>query len=213
MKNLLAACLVTLAALPALADDAKAGAPAGGMDMSKMGPWSRKADEGKVKKEINTWLNKVDEAEKKGDMASSLAMMDFPVYMTSDSSDGKIDASEWSREKWEKEMAPFYENMPKDMKSTHKRNVTVLSDALAYITDDFTMTTGKQKMSGRNVVLIVKKGGDWKVKSMTEAGWAGMDNAAQGGSTGATTGSTATTGTTGATGTADAGTTAPATKK
>jgi hypothetical protein len=33
---------------------------------------------------------------------------------------------------------------------------------------------GKQKLSGRNSSLLVKTGGQWKRKSMVEAGWGGM---------------------------------------
>jgi hypothetical protein len=173
MKNLIVAALVALASLPAASEEAKA-PPAGGMDISKMGPWSRKTDDAKVKKEIQKFLALADEAEKKGDMQAQMDTVDFPVYMTSDAAGGKIDAAEWSREKWEQMMKPFYENMPKDMKTTHKRTITVLSDSLANVTDEFVMTAGKQKLSGRNVALLVKRNGDWKWKSMTEAGWADM---------------------------------------
>jgi len=180
MKTALVAALAALASLAASAEETKAAAPPqGAMDMSKMGPWSRKTDDAKVKKEVEAFLANADAAEKKGDMQSMEADVDFPVYMTSDAAGGKIEASEWNREQWEQMMKPFYENMPKDMKVTHKRTVTVLSDQLANVTDEFTMTTGKQKLSGRNVALLVKKNGDWKWKSMTEAGWAGMGDQQQ----------------------------------
>ena len=72
-------------------------------------------------------------------------------------------------------MKPFFENMPKDSKMTHKPTITVLSDSLANVVlDDFTMTIGKQKMSGRNAGLLVKRDGQWKWKVMVEAGWGGM---------------------------------------
>ena len=52
--------------------------------------------------------------------------------------------------------------------------ITVLSDSLANVTDEFVMSTGKQKFAGRNTALLVKRNGEWKWKSMAEAGWAGM---------------------------------------
>lgn len=171
MKTMIiVAGLVALASLSAMGEEAK---PAG-MDMSKVGPWSRKTDDAKVKKEVQAFLARNDEAEKKGDMQAQMSLVDFPVYMTSDAAGGKIEASEWSREQWEQMMKPFFENMPKDTKTTHKRTITVLSDSLANVTDEFTMNTAKHKLSGRNVALLVKRNGEWKWKSMTEAGWAGM---------------------------------------
>ncbi len=170
MKKLIVAALIALAPLSTLADDAKAG----GMDMSKMGPWSRKTDEAKVKKEIQAFFAKNDDLEKKRDMQAQMANIDFPVYMVTDAAGGKIEAGETTREQWEQMMKPFFENTPKDMKVTHRRTITVLSDSLANATDDFVMTTGKQKLSGRNTSLLVKRDGAWKWKVMAEAGWAGM---------------------------------------
>src|SRR5215467_5998074 len=63
-------------------------APAAGMDMSKMGPWSRKPNEAQDKKEIAAFLKEMDELEKKGDMAAVLARIDFPVTMMTDDSKG-----------------------------------------------------------------------------------------------------------------------------
>jgi hypothetical protein len=42
------------------------------------------------------------------------------------------------------------------------------------VTDDFSMTMGKDKLSGRSASLLIKKGGQWKWKMMSEAGWGGM---------------------------------------
>jgi dihydrofolate reductase len=70
-------------------------------------------------------------------------------------------------------MKPMWEGMPKDMKTKHKRTIVVLSDALANVVDDWQSTTGKTKISGRNASLVVKVSGEWKLKSVTEAGWGG----------------------------------------
>ncbi|MDX2010943.1 MAG: hypothetical protein SFW67_12160 [Myxococcaceae bacterium] len=52
--------------------------------------------------------------------------------------------------------------------------MTMLSDSLANVVDDFTLTSGKQTMKGRNASLLVKVGGQWRFKAVTEAGWADM---------------------------------------
>jgi hypothetical protein len=81
-------------------------------------------------------------------------------------------------------MKSFWDSMPKDMKVTHKPQITVLSDSLVNVTDDFRMTMGGKTMSGRNQALLVKRDGAWKWKTMTEAGWGDAAQAGTGGSEG-----------------------------
>lgn len=166
------------AAAPASAPAAApAAAPAGppGMDMSKMGPWSRKpTDEKKIKKEIAEFFKAEEETAKKGDMEAMAARVDFPVYMATDDASGKTEAKAFGKDEYIAMMKPMVEHMPKDMKTTHKPTVKVLSDSLVMVTDDFTMTMGKNKMTGSNGALLVKVGDQWKWKMMVEAGWGGM---------------------------------------
>ncbi len=158
-------------------EEPKAEAAAPGMDMSKMGPWSRKpTNEKATKKEVEEFFKAEDELAKKGDMDGMLARVDFPIWMATDDSKGDIDAKPFDKDAYVKAMKPFYENMPKDAKTTHKPTITVLSDTLVTVTDDFTMTANKHKMAGKNSGLLVKVGGAWKWKMMAEAGWGGMEN-------------------------------------
>jgi hypothetical protein len=161
--------------------DAKSATPAapaqGGMemDMTKMGPMARKpTNEKQTKKEIEAFFKNVQELEKKGDMDAMFATVDFPVYMMTDDMKGVPEAKLYSREEYVAMMKPMYENMPKDMKTTHKPVISVISDSLVNVVDDFTMTMGKQKITGRNVTILVKRDGQWKWKVMMEAGWGGM---------------------------------------
>ena len=170
MKTLLAVCCLTIG-FSAFADAAPAGAP----DMSKMGPASRKpTDEKKSKKEIEEMFKKAEAADKAGDMEAMAALHDFPVFMATDDAKGTVESKAYSKEEFVAMMKPFFENMPKDTKTTHKPAVVVLSDSLANVTDDFTMTMGKTKISGKNSGLLVKVDGNWKWKVMAEAGWGGM---------------------------------------
>jgi hypothetical protein len=157
---------------------APAAAPAG-PDMSKMGPWSRKpADEGAVKKEVAAFFKAQDENEKKMDMNAMLDAIDFPVTMMTDDSKGVPKVEAWSRDQYEAMMKGMMAGMPKDMKVTHNPTVTVLSDSLVNVTDNFTMSMGKVKMSGRNLSVLVKRDGKWKWKVMGEAGWGDMPSPA-----------------------------------
>ena len=159
------------------------------VDMNKVGPWTRKPkDERKTKQEIDTFLKEEDELMKSGDMQTMLSRVDFPVFLLTDDSKGTPMGEMYDRQKYTEMMQPFYQSMPKDMKVTHKHTVTVLSDSLASVTDDFTMTKGKQKYNGRSQSLLVKRDGQWKWKSVAEPGWGDMPQHAQGvGGAGTTT--------------------------
>ncbi len=171
MKTLLAVCCLMIGA-SALADNAPAAAA---VDMSKMGPAARKpTDEKKSKKEIDEMFKKAEEAHMKGDMEAMAALHDFPVFMATDDTKGAVESKSYTKEEFVAMMKPMMENMPKDMKTTHKPVVVVLSDSLANVTDEFTMTMGKTKISGKNSGLLVKADGQWKWKVMVEAGWGGM---------------------------------------
>lgn len=153
---------------------AQGNAPA--VDLTKMGPGARKpTNEKQTKKEIEDFFKKMEEAEKSGNFEASLAMVDFPVYMMTDDLKGVPEAKAYSREEYAAMMKPMAENMPKDLKMTHKRTITVISDSLANVVDDFSMTLGKQKVTGRNASMLVKRDGQWKWKTGVEAGWGGME--------------------------------------
>ena len=167
------------AAQTGTASGQSATAPAQGsgmdMDLTAMGPGARKpTNEKQTKKEIEDTFKKMQEAEKSGNLDVMFAAVDFPVFMVTDDLKGVPEEKLYSREEYIAMMRPMMENMPKDLKMTHKWQITVISDSLANVVDDFTMTRGKQKVTGRNVMLLVKRDGQWKSKTMVEAGWGGM---------------------------------------
>jgi hypothetical protein len=184
MKRSIVVCVAAVALASsawAQNQDAKAASPAapaqGGMemDLTKFGPGARKpTNEKQTKKEIEAFFKHVQELEKKSDMEGMFAVVDFPAYMITDDLKGVPEAKLYSREEYVAMMKPMMESMPKDMKMTHKPTITVISDSLANVADDFTLTMGKQKITGRNVSILVKRDGQWKWKVMMEAGYGGM---------------------------------------
>jgi hypothetical protein len=140
--------------------------------MTQMGPPARKvADEKKTKKELEAFFARCDKAE--NDFEASVATIDFPIFMATDDLKGIPESQSYSRDEYVKMMKPMMESMPKDIKTTHKRSVTVLSDSLANVVDEWTSTTGKTKFSGKNATWVVKVAGEWKLKAVVEAGWGG----------------------------------------
>ncbi len=153
------------------------------MDMSKMGPWTRKpTNESKTRKEIEAFIKEEDAIMKRRDFEASLARIDFPIFMATDDSKGIPEAESYDRQKYAEMMRPMVEQMPEVTNITHKQDITVLSDSLVVFTDNYTMTVGGQKRSGRNAGLIVKEEGQWKWKAFIEPGWGDQPQTGVGGS-------------------------------
>ncbi|HYG67537.1 MAG TPA: nuclear transport factor 2 family protein, partial [Anaeromyxobacteraceae bacterium] len=155
--------------------------------------------EAQGRKEILAMFQRMEDAGRKGDVEAAAALVDFPVMMITDDKTGEAMGQPWSREQWMQVMGPFYEKPMKDMKVTHKPTIFFLSDSLASVDDQWTMTHGKQKMSGRSSSILIRTGGEWKLKSMVEGGWGDMPMP-EGTTTGTGTGTSGSMGSTGSTG-------------
>jgi hypothetical protein len=122
------------------------------------------------RKEIMTLLRTMEDAWKRGDLDAAVALIDFPVLMVTDSSKDQAFGETWDRERWVKEMAPMYKPNP-GMKVAHRATVFLVTDALTSASDESTMTMGPKKITSRSAMLLVRKDGKWRVKSMIEGGW------------------------------------------
>jgi len=177
--------LLFLAALPARAADEKSGGadPMAGWEPSVI----KSAD--KDKKEITALLKAMEGAAAKGDLDAAVALMDFPVLMVTDDSQGDASAEPWSREQWVTMMKPFYSKpMPPGSMTSGKPAIFLVSDSLATVGFPWTMKMGGKSVSGTSATLVIKKGGAWKVKSSIEGGWG--DAMAGGGAGGSDQGNT-----------------------
>lgn len=129
------------------------------------------AHEQQDRKEIQALMQRFDEAGTKGDIELALSQLDFPVLMVTDDAKGQAVADAWTREQWKERMAPAFSRPMKDAKITHKYTVFLLSDALANVTDEWSMTAAGKKRSARAASIVVRRDGKWLVKSMMEPGW------------------------------------------
>jgi uncharacterized protein (TIGR02246 family) len=152
----------------------KQAAPGG----SPMAAWNPRkptaAQEKTARQEIKGLFDKMEQGNKKGDLDAVAALIDFPVLMLTDTKAGSAVGGPWTEEEWRKRMAPMFQQPMQGMRMTHAPKVAVLTPALASVTDDWTFTMGKTKKSGRSAMLLVRKDGAWKVKSMVEGGWGDM---------------------------------------
>ena len=193
MKKLAIGALLIAFATPSFAAE-KAGAGSADDPMKGWSPpkiKNEKAD----RAEITALMNKFEAAGKKGDLESAMSLIEFPVLMTTDNSKGEAMSTTWDAEQYRKEMEPFFKPMP-DMKVKHKPTVFLITDSLATVTDVATITMGNKTITARNAMLLVRTGGQWKVKAMTEGGWGDMMGES-GGSHGTTKTSSSSTGSTG----------------
>src|SRR5882757_7145960 len=94
-------CVALLASSAGARAEDKAAAPAGAMDMSKMGPMSRPVTKEKEdKKGVDDLYKTMMDAWKKGDVVTVAENLDFPVIMLSDDSSGASQHFEASRDVW-----------------------------------------------------------------------------------------------------------------
>lgn len=189
--QLFAACCALAIAGSAYAADnsmqgnaaAKTGAPMaapGGMDMSKMGPASRKVTK-EDKKGVEELYKSMEAAWQKGDVNAVADNCDFPIVMVTDDSSGKAMATIADRDTFMKMMGGMA-NMPHDktMKMSGKQTPHFLSDTLAWVDEDNSMTMGKMKASWHAGSMVTKVGDKWKLKQMAEAGWGDMAKMGEG---------------------------------
>ena len=146
------------------------GDPMAGFSPRKVTP----AQEKEASQQIHALFKKMEQAGMKGDLDGAVSAIDFPVLMLTDNKAGDAVGGPYTEEQWRKEMGPMYQSPPKDMKMTHAPKVFLVSEALASVDDSWTMTMGKKKLAGRSTMLLIRKAGEWKVKSMVEGGWGDM---------------------------------------
>jgi hypothetical protein len=132
------------------------------------------AEEKKTKADINALFKKMEQAGQKGELDAAAALVDFPVLMLTDTKEGDSVGDQWDEQQWREVMTPFYAQPMKDMRVTHNPKVFLVTEALASVDDDWTMTMGKKKTAGRSSMLLVRKAGEWKIKAMVEGGWGDM---------------------------------------
>ena len=141
---------------------------AGEVDLTKVGPWTRKpTKEGQIRKEVAELLKMDEQAMKKGDFEECLSRVDFPVHMVTDDAQGVPSDKLVERPAYEAMMRPFFENRPKDLEISHKPTVTVLSDSLVNVTDDFTMRHGGRKFTGKSAGIAVKRIPLWMTQKIS----------------------------------------------
>ncbi len=192
--------VVVLALVPSLALAAEEKPAAGGDAMAGWTPPPVR-NEATDRQELQELFKQMDANSRAGDLEAAAAMIDFPVTMITDDSKGQASGEAWGRERWTEAMKPFYAKPMGDARITHKPTIFLLTDSIADVTDVYTMGQGKHAMTGRTSMILVRRDGKWRVKTMAEGGWGDAMGgpAAAGGSQGPGTGTSGSTGSAGET--------------
>jgi hypothetical protein len=172
MKTTLCSFIVLGLTTTAFAQEKGTAPAAGTVDMSKMGPMSRKVTK-EDKKGIDELYKTTEAAWMKGDVNALAETCDFPVIMLSDDSKGEVKHFAATREQWVGMMSQFAQGMPKDVKMKNSHKPTFLSDDLAVVVEEHSMS-GKMKGSWKAFSVVTLRDGKWKFKEMAEAGWGDM---------------------------------------
>ena len=125
------------------------------------------------RKEIAALFATMHQAGQDGDVNAAAALVDFPVLMVTDDSRGEAKTDSWNKEKWMEVMGPFYRPKP-GVKMSYRPTIFLLTDSLASVTNQWTMTVGQKRTTGRSATLLVRTNGQWRIKSMAEGGWGDM---------------------------------------
>ncbi len=168
--------LLVLTLVPSLALGQEKTAPPSGNPMAGWVPPKVKS-EAKDKQEIQALFRAMETASRNGDLDAAAALVDFPVTMITDDSRGEAKGEVWSREQWTQVMKPFYDKPMKDVKVTHKPTIFLLSDSLGSVNDVATFSHGGKPVTTRSSMLVVRRDGTWRVKTMAEGGWGDMTGA------------------------------------
>jgi hypothetical protein len=160
------ALLLAVLLLPSLA--LAADAPAGGL--ASRVPRDPK-NEATAKKEIQELFLGFDDAGERGDAVAAAALLDFPLLVATDGAKGDAVGETWTREKWLATMAPVYDVPLKKAQITHKAQVFLVSDSLATVNLQTTVTKGGKSKVERSAAIVVRRDGEWRIKARVESGW------------------------------------------
>ena len=139
-------------------------------DITKTGPLSRKVTI-EDRQGVEALFKAADAAWKKSDMNALTALYDFPIYMGTDNAKGVFDGGEWSQERFVSIMGGMMKDQPKDVTYNEKYTPHFLSDSLAVVIINTTVTQGGKNLgSHKSVATVIKKNGEWRFKSGLEAG-------------------------------------------
>lgn len=119
---------------------------------------------------VAAWFERYDALAAANDYEGMADVAVFPLNEVTDDGKGNASATQLDRAAYLAQMAEVMGGAGEyTMEST--RTPHFLSDALAFVVTDATLTVGEYTQQLRYGDLLIKSGGEWKFQSMVQGGW------------------------------------------
>lgn len=121
------------------------------------------------------WFDRYDNHVRRNDTEAMADMALFPLVVMTNDSAGECVTQEWDRATFVQSMDMSADGSdPASIQIDNDRRPTFLNSDIAVVITDSTVTAGGDTQYMRYVDVMAKTGGEWRFKSMIQAGWGDM---------------------------------------
>jgi hypothetical protein len=120
---------------------------------------------------LMAWFDRYDQHVRRNDTAAMADMALFPLVVITNDSAGECVTQEWDRETFVQAMGD-----PSRPDLANERRPFFLGRDIAVVVTDTVVTTAGGTVHMRYTDVMAKTGGEWRFKSMIQAGWGDMLN-------------------------------------
>ena len=121
------------------------------------------------------WFARYDEHVRRNETEAMADMALFPLIVMTNDSAGDCVTQEWDRETFVQAMAMNTNGAdPSEMEIVNAREPVFLNSDLAVVVTNSVVTMQGHEQHMRYVDIMAKQDGEWRFKSMIQAGWGDM---------------------------------------
>jgi hypothetical protein len=120
------------------------------------------------------WFARYDAHVQRNETEAMADMALFPIIVMTNDSAGDCVTQEWDRETFVQAMAMNTADADQEMELKNEREPVFLNSDLAIVVTNSTVTIDGEQQHMRYVDIMAKKDGQWRFKSMIQAGWGDM---------------------------------------
>lgn len=120
------------------------------------------------------WFTRYDTHVQRNETDAMADMALFPIIVMTNDSAGDCVTQEWDRETFVQAMAMNTADPDQEMELRNEREPVFLNSDLAIVVTNSTVTMDGEQQHMRYVDIMAKKDGQWRFKSMIQAGWGDM---------------------------------------
>jgi hypothetical protein len=120
------------------------------------------------------WFARYDTHVQRNETDAMADMALFPIIVMTNDSVGDCVTQEWDRETFVQAMAMNTADADQEMELKNEREPVFLNSDLAIVVTNSTVTMDGEQQHMRYVDIMAKKDGQWRFKSMIQAGWGDM---------------------------------------